>query len=87
MPPLKKRARYSASGTDCDEMGQSGGPASVAPSPFAQKSCGRASGPYERIGAGCGASDVLVSFAGSGGSAFRVREWAAARASSPSSCL
>ena len=56
-------------------MGQSGGPASAAPSPFAQKPCDRASGPYERIGAGFGASDVLDSFAGSGGSAFRVCNW------------
>ena len=77
LPPLKqrsKRARRSASGTDCDEVGQSGGPASGAPSPFAQKPCGRAPGPYDRVGASCGASDVLVSFAGSGGSAFRVRD-------------
>ena len=81
LPPLKqrsKRARRSASGTDCDEVGQSGGPASGAPSPFAQKPYGRAPGPYDRVGASCGASDVLVSFAGSGGSAFRVRAWAGA---------
>ena len=78
LPPLKqrsKRARCSASGTDCDEVGQSGGRASGAPSPFSQKPYSRVLGPYDRVGASCGASDVLVSFAGSGGSAFRVRAW------------
>ncbi|KAK9836288.1 hypothetical protein WJX81_002210 [Elliptochloris bilobata] len=67
LPSLKqrsKRARRSASGgTGCDEVGQSTGPPSSAPSPYAVK-------PYDSVAA-CGAPDALVSFAGSGGSAFR----------------
>jgi len=64
LPPAKQRSkrarRSSASGTDCDETGQSGGVVLAAAGKLAPR-------------ASACLSDVPMSFAGSGGSAFRVR--------------
>jgi len=70
LPPAKQRSkrarRSSASGTDCDETGQSGGVVPLAAGKLAPR-------------ASACLSDVPMSFAGSGGSAFRVRSSSRAR--------